>query len=150
MPSSADVERNVMRQQLRDLQIGYVWVVPSAAEHLGPQQTEDVFSDVFSLKGMQWEVCVSPCTAPEHAARGSSDGLLDVKIVPVGHDRRMDFRVVAFAGGHWHSRPCKAWPASAKGKPWGIAPFISRQQLLSHFVSDNVLKLCISPMSDLY
>ncbi len=140
-----EVEMTVMRQQLRDVQHGYVWVVPNAAEHLGAQQTGDVFSDVFTLKGERWEVSFSPCTSPDHPADS-----LGVFLHPVEHQRRMDFRVIALAPGHWYARPCKAWPEAARGKPWGVTPFVSRQQLLSQLVCDQVLKICVTPIGELY
>ena len=137
---STEVEMSVLRQQLRDVQNGYVWVVPSATDHLNAAQTSDIFSDIFSLKGHQWEVRISP----------SEQDSVAIYLHPVEHQHRVDFRIVAIAPQHWHARQCKAWPESAKGLPWGVKPFIGRQQLLEHFVADGVLKLCVTPLGEPY
>lgn len=127
-------------QRLRDVEAGYIWVIPNADKHFHPQQTADIFSDVFVLLGVEWELRLT----------SQPDEHISVFLHAANHTHRMDFKCVLISSRGWYVRNAKNWLESFKGKGWGIKPYADKKTILATYVNDRVLKLLITPTSGLY
>ncbi|GET91680.1 hypothetical protein, conserved [Leishmania tarentolae] len=90
-------------------------------------------------------------TAPPSSEEGDAEWL-GLFLFPLQHCLRMDFRVIVFSEGTWVEWPMKTWPDQFASKGWGVYPFLQRRELMktSQMVRDNMVKICITPISDLY
>lgn len=77
---------------------------------------------------------------------------LGIFLFPQGHRQRLDFRVVAFSEVTWIEWKVTGWKEAFAGKGWGLYPFLQRKDLmrLDKLARDNIVKICITPISDLY
>mgnify|MGYP001562310979 FL=1 len=142
--------------RLRDVETGYMWIVPQIEAYLTAQPPKDVYSDVFTLNGARWElrlthVSSSAGSVTPPAAGGSSPlDMVAIFLHAAGHQQRMDFRVSIISPKGWFVRQAKNWQESYRGRGWGIKPLIERRAILSTYVHDGVLKVCVTPSSSLY
>jgi hypothetical protein len=143
VPLGASVPRSALNAEVgkvRDLETGYIWVIPNAVQHFHSHQTKDIFSDVFSLLGCNWELRLTPQPA-EH---------FSVFLHAANHVHRVDFKVTLFSPRGWYSRQAKNWADTFKGRGWGIKPLIEIKELQTTYINDNCLKLVVTPISGLY
>jgi hypothetical protein len=126
--------------RLRDIETGYIWIIPNASQHFALSQKKDVFSDVFQLLGTSWEMRVT--SQPEEH--------VSVFLHAANHVHRMDFRVTLISPNGWYTRHAKNWLDSFRGRGWGIKPYADKRSLHSTYIHDGVLKICITPTSGLY
>ncbi|TPP43856.1 B-box zinc finger family protein [Leishmania donovani] len=77
---------------------------------------------------------------------------LGLFLFPLQHRLRIDFRVIAFSEVAWAEWQVTGWTARFAGKGWGLYPFLQRRELLQtdELARDNMVKICIAPISDLY
>jgi hypothetical protein len=77
---------------------------------------------------------------------------LGLFLFPQQHRLRMDFRVIAFSEVTWAEWQVTGWTTEMAGKGWGLYPFLQRKELMrtDKLARDNIVKICIAPISDLY
>lgn len=77
---------------------------------------------------------------------------LGLFLFPQQHRLRMDYRVIAFSEVTWAEWQVTGWTTEMAGKGWGLYPFLQRKELMrtDKLARDNIVKICIAPISDLY
>jgi hypothetical protein len=126
--------------RLRDIETGHIWVIADAATRFSAGQTNDVFSDKFTLLGRRWEARIA----------SQPDGHLSAFVHAANHNDRMDFRLTLVSPGGWYTRHASDWVEQFRGRGWGVKPFVDRKSVLERYIADGVLKLVITPVGGLY
>lgn len=80
------------------------------------------------------------------------DQWLGIFLFPLQHKMRLDVRVIAFSEVTWTEWKVRGWTPAFAGKGWGLFPFLKRRDLMrtDRLARDNIVKICIAPISDLY